>query len=150
MENISDGKKTNEINPTFIDQNILIVWKPEYSLGIPIIDEQHRGIVTIINSFYYGMQNKLEYSESMLISIIDMMHSYSGIHFKTEEKFLEKFNFPYIAQHRELHYELTNTLPKVSKKSLLNNDPSQFMEFLKKWWIDHICNEDRKFRDYLF
>jgi hemerythrin len=31
----------------------------------------------------------------------------------------------------------------------LDKDPYPFMDFLKNWWIDHICNEDLIFRDYL-
>ena len=149
MKNISDEEK-NAINPNFADHNILIIWQPEYNLGIPIVDEQHRGIVSIINSLYYGMQGEHDDRESVLAPIVDMMYDYTHIHFKTEENFLEKFKFPYIKQHHELHGELTGTLSKVSRKSLVNHDSYEFMEFLKKWWIDHICDRDRKFRDYLF
>ena len=138
------------INQTLVDHNIFIIWKPEYDLGIPIVDEQHRGIVTTINSLYYGMQNKHNHDESMLMSIIDMTHDYTKVHFIIEENFLKKCNYPHVHQHHALHCELISALSRVSKKSLLNDDPYQFMEFLKKWWIDHICDRDRNFRNYLF
>ena len=37
-------------------KNLYITWKNEDELGIPIIDEQHRGVVTAINSLFYFMQ----------------------------------------------------------------------------------------------
>ncbi|MCL2083960.1 MAG: bacteriohemerythrin [Oscillospiraceae bacterium] len=130
-----------------LEHNVFIVWKPEYNLGIPIIDEQHRGIVTTINSLYYGMQNY--YIKEMLAPIVDMIHDYTHIHFKIEEDFHEKCRFPGFTAHQELHGKLTSKLLLVGRKSMLAGDPYQFMNFLKNWWIDHICNEDLLFRNYL-
>ena len=139
-----DEMKLNAIKNT----SLLVVWRSEYNLGIPIIDEQHRGIVTAINSLYYGMQNK--YTKIILAPIADMVSNYTHIHFGIEEAFLEKYNFAGIQHHRQLHKELIDTLFKVRQESTWNQDPSHFLEFLKRWWIDHICDKDRVFRDYLF
>jgi hemerythrin len=130
-----------------LDHNVLIVWKPEYELGIPIVDEQHRGIVSTINSLYYAMQHK--HGDSMLLPVVSMMHEYTRIHFEIEEDFLKKCTFPHIQQHQALHTELIEELSKVGQKSLWAKDPQEFMVFLKNWWIDHICHKDREFRDYL-
>ena len=147
--NLHDGK--SDLNPAqtaLLEHNVFIVWKPEYNLGISIIDEQHRGIVTTINSFYYGMQNN--YVKEMLEPIIDMIHDYTHIHFRIEEDFFDKCGFPNAEAHRILHSELTVRLYEAGRKSLLDKDPFGFLRFLKKWWIDHICNKDLIFRDFLF
>jgi len=127
--------------------NVFIVWKDEYNLGIPIIDEQHRGIVSTINSLHFGMVNN--YVDEMLSPIIGMMYDYTHIHFKIEEAFLQQIDFPTAKRHHELHLELTSKLTVEARKSAWDKDPRQFLEFLKKWWIDHICGEDLLFRDYL-
>ena len=134
---------------THVIQNALplIVWKPDYDLKIHIVDEQHRGIVTAINSLYYGMQSK--HSGDMLMPVFKIMHEYAHIHFRTEEEFLEKSAFPDATSHRALHRELTDRLSKVGEESVLHHDPHQLMDFLKKWWIGHIRDKDRVFRDYL-
>jgi hemerythrin len=129
------------------DHNVLIVWKPEYNLGIPIVDEQHRGIVTIINSLYYGMQNK--HGADFLMPINGMMNDYTRIHFRTEENFLEKCGYPALDEHKEFHKELIDKLNMVGKESLHQHDPQGFINFLKEWWISHICHKDRAFLDYL-
>ena len=131
-----------------LKHNVFIVWKQEYNLGIPIIDEQHRGIVTIINSLYYGIQNK--YIEDILVPIVDMIKDYTQIHFQIEEIFLEQYHFPDLAGHHSLHDDLIAKLAIIGNKSMLNQDPFQFLDFLKKWWIDHICAEDQTFRDFLY
>ena len=147
MDKIFAGGNLETAHAALLEHNIFIVWKPEYDLGIPIIDEQHRGIVTTINSLYYGMQNY--YAREMLAPIVDMIHDYTHIHFRIEEDFHEKCRFPYFNTHHELHRELTAKLLQVGRRSMLDKDPYQFMDFLKQWWIDHICNEDLLFHNYL-
>ena len=137
----------NEPHQLFLEHNVFIVWKPEYNLGIPILDEHHRGIVTIINSLHFGMQNN--YVRETLAPIIEMMHDYVRIHFQIEEDFHQKTNFPNAKKHQELHHELTSMLNKLGKSSVMDKDSHQFMDFLKKWWINHIRSEDLQFRDHL-
>ena len=140
-------EEKNATHHALLRHNVLIVWKPEYDLGIRIIDEQHRGIVTTINSLYYGMQNN--HTGNMLSPIIGMIYDYTRIHFEIEETFLEVCGFPKADNHRALHSELMGELSKTGKESISHRDPYQFMAFLKKWWIHHICDKDRLFRDYL-
>ncbi|MDR0447806.1 MAG: bacteriohemerythrin [Treponema sp.] len=135
------------IQHSLLHHNVLIVWRPEYNLGIPIIDEQHRGIVTTINSFHYAMQHK--HGESMLHPVIAMVKEYTHIHFEVEENFLKYCEFPDLENHIVMHNELRHELTKIGGKSLMNQNPYQFMDFLKKWWIDHICEKDRVFHEYL-
>jgi len=124
------------------NHNVFIIWKPEYNLGIHIVDEQHRGIVSIINSLYYAIQNKG--GGSALKPVMNMIHEYTRIHFKVEEEFLEKCDFPNLRQHIELHKELIEKMSKSEKDSGWASDPRQLMDFLKTWWIDHICDKDRR------
>jgi hemerythrin len=136
------------MNDGVFKHGLFIVWKPEYDLGIPIIDEQHRGIVTTINSLFYAMQNK--HGENMLKPVIIMVTEYTRIHFEIEENFLRKCGFTDFEKHTEWHNELRQALSNVGKESLWEHDPQKFLEFLKDWWIDHICKKDRIFRDYIF
>jgi hemerythrin len=108
--------KMNTLWHNLFDHNVLIVWKPEFELGIPVVDEQHRGIVSTINSFYYGMQN--QHGEDMLLPVIGMINDYTRIHFNVEEDFLKKCNFPELKHHQELHNELIHTLSSVGTKSI--------------------------------
>ena len=138
---------SDEVKHVSLSHNVFIVWRPEYDLGIHIIDDQHRGIVSIINSLHYAIQNK--YGESIFAPVIIMIHEYTRIHFNLEEDFLEKCGFPHLKQHKGLHQELIETLFKFEKESRWTRDPHQFMDFLKTWWLDHICEKDRVFLDHI-
>jgi hemerythrin len=142
-----DDAKIHQIRENLFTHNVLIVWKPEYNLGIPIVDEQHRGIVTIINSLFYAMQNR--HGDNILNPVNGMINEYTRIHFQIEEDFLEKCGYPKLKEHKEFHKELTDKLNSVGRKSLRLHDPTAFFNFLKEWWIDHICDKDRAFLNYL-
>ncbi len=148
MENNLSGKAgRNEAHHIMLDHNLFIVWEPRFNLGIPIIDEQHRGIVTTINSLYFGIRN--HFIQNSFAAVVQMMNDYTRIHFEVEEAFLEKLDYSHAQKHREQHAELMEQLLHTGKHSLLNGDPNQFLDFLKGWWISHICCEDLFYRDYL-
>ena len=139
---------SKEIHQLYVNHNVFIVWKPEYNLGIPIIDEHHRGIVSIINSLYFGMQNN--YLNEILTPIVDMMDDYARIHFKIEEGFLEKINFPDLEKHKALHEQLSANSRKLGHDSIKNRDTHHYMDFLKQWWINHIRHEDLAYKNFIF
>jgi hemerythrin len=144
---MANDMKLDKTRENLFHHNVFIIWKPEYNLGIPIVDDQHRGIVSIINSLFYGMQNR--HGEDLLIPVYGMIKEYTRIHFEIEENFLEKCSYPELGKHKEFHQELIDRLNKIGKESLRQHDPNEFFGFLKEWWINHICNEDRAFLNYL-
>jgi len=54
-----DKLTSNEAWTSMMNHNILIVWDSSFNLGIPIVDEQHRGIVSTINSLCFAIQNNM-------------------------------------------------------------------------------------------
>ena len=142
-----DNTSANEASHSLLNHNILIVWQPSYNLGIPIIDEHHRGIVSTINSLCYAIQNR--HGNEMLKPVIGMVTEYTRIHFEIEEDFLKRCGYPDFEKHRTLHKELTDALSHTSQDSIWNKDPQEFLAFLKEWWINHICKEDIAFSQYL-
>jgi len=145
-ENVPEMENAGGTQSVLLEHNLFIIWKPEYNLGIAIIDEQHRGIVAIINSLYFGTQ--CSYVSDILVPIIGMLRSYAQIHFQMEEYFLETINYPSLPSHRLLHQEYISKLAEIERKSVLDKDPYQLIGFLKNWWLSHICEEDTLYRDF--
>jgi len=130
-----------------LEHNLFIVWKAEYNLGIPIIDEHHRTIVALINTLAYGIMNNQ--TKKVLNPLISMIYNYTNIHFQLEEKFLEEINYHDSQGHHALHFELINKYSDISSRSIRSKNPYEFMEFLRDWWLNHICEKDLEYRKYL-
>ena len=85
--------------------NVLyIVWNEKNILGIPIIDEQHRGIVSTINSFHYFIRDGQ--GLDALKPTLNILAQYTNIHFKTEEALMKKACYSGFEEHVLLQKEL--------------------------------------------
>ncbi|MEC4686045.1 MAG: hemerythrin family protein [Nitrospirota bacterium] len=129
-------------------KNVLyIVWSDSNRLGIPIIDEQHRGIVSIINSLYYFIQKGR--GEKILQPTLIMLEQHIHIHFETEESLMTEAGYPALEEHILLHKELARKTENVSREVFMDKDLDMMLKFLKEWWSDHINKEDRKYAPFL-
>ena len=130
-----------------MEHKLYIAWKDSYCIGIPIIDEQHRCIVSIINSIHYFVEEHRELD--VLESIINMMIQYTVIHFKTEEAMLKEAGYPPIEEQILLHKQLINQLKEVSHEATQECDVDPLLKLLKAWWLSHINQEDRKYVPFM-
>jgi len=126
---------------------LFIKWHEQNDTGIAIIDEQHKGIVSIINSFYYLMS--LGGGTILYSCISETMKNYSRIHFITEEKLLEASSYEDIEAHRAMHRDLTLEIEHIECKAIRDNDSKPLLDFLKKWWITHINEQDQLYAPHL-
>jgi len=131
-----------------MENPLFVKWNERNNTGIALIDEQHRGIVSIINTFYYlmihGKSNQMLYA-----CISDTLKNYSRIHFITEEAFLEESGYKDIEAHKKLHRHLSLEIEHVEYQGIRSNDPRPLLDFLKKWWIEHINEEDQVYAKHL-
>ena len=131
-----------------MQQQLFIHWQARNDTGITLIDEQHKGIVSIINTFHYlmghGMDNRILYS-----CISDTMRNYSRIHFIAEEGFLEAAGYDGLEEHKKLHRKLSLEIDRIEYQALKTNDAKPLLNFLKNWWIEHINEQDMQYARFL-
>lgn len=126
---------------------LFIKWSDLHSTNIPIIDEQHRGIVETINSLYYFMRNKQ--ASEIIMSTIAKMEQYAYIHFLTEENLLKQAKYPDFETHKKLHKSFRHKSLILSAQLKKTPDAHELLSFLKQWWIDHINVIDQKYASCL-
>ena len=126
---------------------LFIVWNENNNLGIPIIDEQHRGIVTTINSLHYFIQEGK--GLDALRPTLSILEEYTRIHFKTEEALMKKANYPGFDNHIKLHRRLMERTIEITKEAVSYKEPELALKFLKEWWVGHINKEDKEYAPYV-
>ena len=130
-----------------MNNNLYIVWGEKNNIGIPIIDEQHRGLISTINSLYSYIHIGL--GDQNINSILNILEHYTDVHFKTEEALMRKASYPALKDHIALHKELRDKTEKYSISADLHEDSILLLKFLKEWWLDHINKEDRKYEPFV-
>ena len=126
-----------------------MVWKEEYSVGIPSLDGQHKKLVALIEETHEAMiQGK---ANAALRGIIDKMVRYAGEHFETEERLFAKHSYPGTLSHKLKHEAFRKEVATFQEKleGGAVTVSLSVMKFLKNWLVEHIIGEDKKYGPFL-
>ncbi len=122
-------------------------WDVKYSVGISIIDEEHRKFIDIINNAIVAREQSDNPEE--IKEVLNEMTNYALTHFKTEEIYMKEFNYPEYKDHVEEHHDFViKTIAYLDK--VIKGDyqiVNEILEYLKWWLINHIQGTDKKFID---
>ena len=127
-----------------------VTWSDRYSMGIKIVDDQHKGLLNFVNELFNHSTGD-EYTEREYFkSVIQEAVKYIKTHFETEEKLMLSTKFAGYAEHKIIHDGFTMTVLKSVKdfeggKRLVLE---KFAYFLKDWVLTHVAVEDVKYAEY--
>ena len=127
-----------------------VKWSENYSMGIRIIDDQHKGLLDFVNDLYNHATGHEKEERMYFSSVIQQAVDYIKLHFSTEEKYMIATKFPGYAEHKKHHDDFTLTVVKsvkdfeAGKRLVLTT----FSKFLKDWVLSHIAVVDKKYSDY--
>jgi len=124
-------------------------WDSRYNTNIPVIDGQHKLLLSYINKLHRGMQKGCD--KKLLLEILDDLTGYAFSHFATEEIFFSRTAYPLTARHTEVHQNFRKTVTELREAVL---DDKAFidialLEYLKTWLVDHIQQMDVGFASYV-
>ncbi|MEQ1529043.1 MAG: hemerythrin domain-containing protein [Methylococcales bacterium] len=126
---------------------LFIVWQDDDAVGVPIIDEQHRGIIATINSLHYFIQEG--HGLEGLKPTMDILKQYMKFHVVTEDGILKKHNYQDLDQHYLKNDRLFVQFSAISQEAISYRDPMLLLKFLRHWWLDHIKEEHAKYASVL-
>jgi hemerythrin len=132
-------------------ENNIVSWHNSYSIGIPLIDEQHKELINLTNKLFNSCIQGNESSKIIFMRTIRGAVDYVGYHFSTEEKVMERINYPGLAPHKKEHADFVKeVLHEVENfKSGKKFTPISFVHYLKDWVLTHIAVTDKLLGDYL-
>jgi hemerythrin len=127
----------------------LMTWTKELSVNIKQIDDQHKKLVELLNSFHDAM--KLGKGKELMESTLSELLNYTIYHFSTEETLFKTHGYPEAIKHKKEHDALTaqalDLKERYSRGDLFLSNET--MMFLKNWLNNHIIVTDRKYTAFL-
>jgi len=125
-------------------------WKPEYSVYVRSLDEQHKTFFVILRRLFESLVtgNLEEEGGIIFASLAD----YTRSHFKSEEALMERYNYPEeeFARHKAEHKRFTRVVYEF--RDQFNRDPSSIrtsvFHFTRDWLVNHILGVDKKYGEY--
>ena len=126
-----------------------IKWNKKFEFGFKAIDNQHKKLIGMLNEVIAARNEKKD--TQIMSNILAELLEYTKYHFEEEEKFLEKNNYPRIAEHRRLHRELVDELTQISKD--FNSDDIEKVDdvfnLLIHWVLNHILEKDMDYKNFI-
>ena len=126
-----------------------IVWDPQYSVNIEVIDEQHKHLFEVLGKLSDEMGKTR--TKEVLGAIIGELTKYAVEHFATEEIFMTQYDYPGYAKHKEEH-EAFKVKVAAFQKDFNSGKVSLSIEvinFIRGWLDHHILGTDQKYGPFL-
>jgi hemerythrin len=128
----------------------LVTWSPTFSVGVRLIDDQHKELLKLTNDLFNHCVGDEESERIFFKKIIEGAVDYVKIHFSTEEKIMLQTNFSGYAAHKREHDAFVLTVADQIKNF---NEGKKFTlvaftRFLKDWVLTHIAVSDKQYFEY--
>jgi len=123
----------------------MIEWEDEYSIGISLIDKEHKELIRIMNAAMVAKQHGDNIDE--ISGLLKELTTYALKHFSTEESYMIEFNYPEFQYHKEEHHDFSKKAIAYCNR-VIEGDyhiSNEIFEYLKEWLVNHIQITDKKY-----
>lgn len=129
----------------------MLEWSDRYAIGIPEIDTQHRELFQAINRLLAACSQGS--GKAVLPEVLDFLGNYVVNHFATEERYMEKYQYPGLPQHRQIHQGFVNTFLGFRKQAEAEGPGLGLVvrvnQVLVDWLKNHILHVDQDMGKFL-
>ncbi|WP_156521059.1 bacteriohemerythrin [Magnetospirillum moscoviense] len=127
-----------------------IAWSEMMSVGVPVLDADHKTLVGLVNNLHRSIGDAEEYAT--LGSVLQALQDYADHHFAREERVMEVCRYPSLDTHARIHRRLALEVREL--KTRYDGDRSTVrakdcLDFLHKWLFEHICSTDMDYRAWV-
>ena len=120
------------------------VWNSTFSVGIEVIDNQHKRIVDYINELDAASRyNDIQKVYNVLLNLSD----YTVSHFSFEESLMEQAGYPMVEPHKQVHKAFIRRIEFYKERYESGEDVTkQLMSELQIWLVNHIQHDDTDYK----
>lgn len=119
-------------------------WTPDLSVGVELIDDQHKELIRRMNDFYKSIEGN---DREKVLEMLTFMSDYVTTHFREEEMLQVRYNYPDYTAHKKLHQDFEKDVRKLAEdieKNFTVATKSLVGMTLTNWLMMHILRVDKK------
>lgn len=129
-----------------------IKWTPRMSVGVPELDDDHKGLLALINELEGHTSGETD-AETLRRSL-NWLLRYAQTHFAREQAVMTTCQFPMLPSHIDEHRDFLERMRETITE--FDDDPAgtteqireSLISYLKEWWRHHILSEDMKYKAF--
>ena len=124
-----------------------VKWSDDFACDIKIIDEQHKGLLDLINDMFNHASGDDDEEQAYFKGVVEKAVEYVRVHFATEEKIMKQTQFVGFEEHRKAHEAFIVTVldkaREFQKEKKINLE--ELTRFLKEWALTHVAIMDKQY-----
>ncbi|MHC4531957.1 MAG: bacteriohemerythrin [Planctomycetota bacterium] len=128
-----------------------IEWENSLSIGIELIDEQHKMLIQRLNDLSRAVE--MMQGETEIMKTLEFMIDYTNFHFSSEEKYMAEQKYPGLDCQQKQHEEFKDSLKRLvedfEEEGPTRTLTTSINTFLANWLVKHIKGLDLKFGKFL-
>ncbi|GKX65291.1 bacteriohemerythrin [Inconstantimicrobium mannanitabidum] len=125
----------------------MLVWKDEYSVGVELIDIQHKRLFEIGNDAYTLLKDEFCVDKyDRIILILEDLRQYAKFHFQSEENYMMSINSEQLESQKIEHAGFVEQLDNVDFRSIDENPKEnidKILSFIFNWILEHVLLKDK-------
>ncbi len=127
------------------------VWTEKLKVGVNLIDEQHKTLFAFSNDFFEACNQQK--GAEQVGKALKQLDDYVIKHFKEEEQYMAKINYPRIENQKAAHKAFIDKLTTVKKDYETSGATSlkvrlETIKIISDWLINHVSIEDKKIGEF--
>ena len=123
-------------------------WEPKYSVGIEVIDHQHKQLIEYINELSIAGAYKSFENRQRVQDVLTKLVDYTISHFSFEEELMEDAGYGMLAPHIKVHEAFVERVAFFKERFDNGEDiTKQLITDLQMWLINHIQRDDADYKD---
>lgn len=122
----------------------LIEWKDEYSVGVPDVDEEHRGLIELINNLYDTVRAGKH--DPDVSAFLGEIYARIASHFALEELLMRRHDYDEYQDHKSDHEELLEDIRDIMDEYEEGRVPDveSLAHRLDAWFSEHFRTRDAR------
>ena len=127
----------------------LIVWREDFTIGLPDVDLEHRELIKMINTLHGSL--KPDADVARIVEALGEIHARIAAHFALEEREMRRLNYISAAEHKDDHERLLDDILDImdSVESPTDYDAEALGRRLSKWFSEHFRTFDSRLHRWL-
>jgi hemerythrin len=122
----------------------LLEWKPEYSVGIASMDDEHREMIDLINDVYAKLGTSSD--PDAIEDCLENIYSTISLHFALEERIMREQSYAEYVEHKEDHEDLLDEIRDLMDEFFADQDAGARLlkKRLSDWFARHFASFDAR------
>ena len=131
-----------------------INWRKEMAVDESVIDEDHKLLIEIVNTFEAAIDRKL--APETVDQGLKLLKHYTVEHFRREEELQRSVQYPFYDAHAREHRDVIKKLDGIiahrrsaASRADIVDVAREILALLKDWLVNHIIQSDLRMRPYV-